>query len=691
MVDVLHIDWETRSDVDLTKVGLDVYSSPASHPAVLMGSYAINSSAVQHWEAHRREIPAELKEAIEDPEVEKWAFGAQFERVISERVLGLKVTRKNWRCSMVLAYMQSFTGGLAEVGEQIGLPQDKLKHKSGRRLIRMFTMPQRITKNQLHLWRDWNTDPVEWQEFCEYNIQDTATETAVKTRLISYPVLPEEWAFYELDQLINDRGMPADPVFIENLIWMSARRKAELLGQMEKLTGLDNPNSTQQLLPWLQERGYPYNDVQKESVTKALNMPPSGREKSKYWERRMEPRDLRRALELRQWASRTSVAKVTTAKLVMGSGDRIRYLFQFAGASRTNRFSGRKVQSQNLIKTPKVLDAEESDEKLSFVTDLVRNGEYDAFDLLFKEPMEGLAGCLRSMFRAPEGCEFIAADLKSIESAVLAWLSGCKRLLEVFREGRDPYKDFGVEFYRKVYDEITREERNVCKPPALGCGFRLGPGKEADGVKTGLLKYAENMGVSLTLEQAIRAVKVFRETYPEIKQFWYDCEKAVRFVLNTHKPFKLGHLTFEWLKPYLLIRLPSGRRMFFYKPRLEQREIDTGRLRRDGTPDTYTRTVFTHMGKSQKTQQWIRLESHGGVLTEEVTQATARDVLKVGLTRLHEAGFCLVGHAHDEALALARVGGDQLGRMIEIMCRPIDWAPGLSLGASGWRGKFYRK
>lgn len=712
MPDKVHLDFETAADADLTKVGLDVYSSPQSNPRVLMASYRINNEKLQHWEAHKSKFPSDLRDALLDPECERWAFNAQFERTIARRVLKIATPRRRWRCAMVLAYMESFMGGLADVADQIGLPLDKQKMKDGKRLIRKFCMPQRLTKNQPNEWRNWITDPGEWELFGQYNDQDVISEEAVVQRLIRFPIPADEWENYELDQRINDRGMPVDPDFVSNVIWMAARRKAELLAQMQEITGADNPNSTQQLLPWLQAEGYPYSDLQSESVGKALKLSPD------LWDCPKdvpddEAPDAVRVLRLRQWAARTSVSKAVTAQRVVGSDGRARFLYQFCGAGRTGRVAGREIQPTNMMRTPKVLDAEESDEKLSYVTDLIRAGDYDGFDLLFKERMLAFTGCMRSLFRAPDGEKLMAMDYSSIESVGLGWVTNCERLLEVFRSGRDAYKDFGTMFYQKSYDEITRVERQICKPPTLGCGYRLSAGTDKDGVKTGLLAYAENMGVEMTLEEAQRAVTVFREGYPEVPQFWYDCEKAVRHVLQTHKPYELGPVLFDWMKPYLLIRLPSGRCIYYYKPRMEKRTVYTGRMVRkrvksrgyfeDGAPpgqwitteeeETYTRNSFTYMGRNQKTTRWDRIDGHGGPTTENIVQALTRDIEMVGLRRLHKAGFNLIGHAYDEGVALVKDGDNYhtLERMREVWIEPIDWAPDFPLNAAGWQGSFYRK
>jgi len=387
--DTVHLDWETAADVDLTRAGLDVYTSPRARPRVLMGAYRINTGPLRQWQAHKGRIPAELVEALLDPEVEKWGFLSQFERVVARRVLGIDTPIRNWRCSGVLAYMLSFTGGLDDVGEQIGLPQSLQKISEGRKLIRKFCMPQNLTRNQPNEWRNWWTDPDDWEVFCGYNRQDVVTEESIKARLSKYPVLALEWNYYELDQLINERGIPVDLNFIENVIWMAERRRAELHRKMILITGLQNPNSQPQLLGWLQGEGYPADDIRKETVDKVLKiggMTKAGAE----------------VLRLRQWASLTSMKKADAAQRVVGDDARARFLFQFLGASRTGRFAGREIQSQNMKRTPKLLDAEEDDTKLTIVTDLIRDGDYAGLEFFLAEPLLGLSGCMRSLFRAPD-------------------------------------------------------------------------------------------------------------------------------------------------------------------------------------------------------------------------------------------------------------------------------------------------
>ncbi len=694
MFDTLHWDVETAADVDLRKVGLDVYCN--SNARVIKIAYRINDRKIQQWdESDGGRFPRELVQALESPDVQKWAFNSQFERTIARRVMKVRTPRKKWRCGLVLSYMHAFTGGLEDVGDQCGLPLDKQKMKDGKRLIRRFCMPQKVSKNQPYEWRNWLTDPEDWETFSEYNVQDVITEEALVRRLMPFPIPDEEWENYELDQLINDRGLPLDMDFVENIIEMSARRKRELLDRMKKISGSANPNSTTQLLPWLKLVGYPYDNLRKESVEKTL--------------RRIKKNDPAvymtkegiRVLRLRQWASRTSVNKAVTAKAVVGKDGRARFQYQFCGAGRTWRASGRLIQPQNLMRTPKILDPEKDSTKLDIATNLIRSGDYDGLDLYIREPMLALTGTMRGMFRAPDGSEFQVCDFSSIESVGLGYVANCERLLEVFRSGRDAYRDFGTMFYQKPYEEISSAERQICKPPTLGCGYRLSAGRDEGGIKTGLLAYAENMGVEMTLEEAQRAVRTFREGYPEIPEYWKKCEIAAHHVLRTHKPHDVGCVTFEWRKPYMLIRLPSGHCIYYYKPRLETRTVYTGRFRQvyvngrlvGEEEETYNRLCFTYMGKHQKTGKWVRLEAHGGVFTENIVQAITRDVQMVGLMRLHKAGFYLVGHSHDEQIAMQKIGDNYytLQRMKEEVTAPIDWLPGFPLNAAGWHGPYYRK
>jgi DNA polymerase len=477
--------------------------------------------------------------------------------------------------------------------------------------------------------------------------------------------------------------MPFDRVFALNVARMSEARRDELLDRMRALTGLENPNSQSELLRWLRTQGYPFEDIRENTVKRALalNLPCA------------------EVLALRQWSAKTATKKAATALLSAGQDDRIRHMFQFVGASRTGRWAGRLVQPQNLARTPKFLDPEKSSERLDTVTDLIRQGDYEIFPLLVEEPMAVFGGTMRGMFRASPGHMLHICDYSSIEAVGLAWAARCERMLDVFRSGRDIYRDFGMSLYKKAYEAITSAERQICKSACLGCGYGLGPGKVLeDGNMTGLLAYADNMGVQLSPEEAVAAVRAYRDTYAEVVSFWWACGDAAQAVLEEGRAVRVGALRFEYRKPFLLIFLPSGRAIYYYKPRMEMREIRTGKQRWDQTQmrmvdEVYKRNVLTVMGRNQRSTQWERIAARPSHLVENIVQALTRDILKVGLQRLDRAGFQIVGHSHDEIIVESREGDTEhtWEKMRTWMIQPIDWLPGFPIGAAGFSAAYYRK
>jgi DNA polymerase len=729
----LRLDWESRSKIDLFKRGLDVYSADPS-TRILMGAYGFDQDPPKLWQRSDGPIPRELREALLDPHVEKRAFNAQFERVMARRVAKIATPYEGWRCTMVLGFMQSFVGNLDAMGRQVGLPQDQQKLKEGKRLINLFCKPQKVTKKNPHLWRDEYTDPDDWALFCDYCLQDIVAEDGIHARLKRYDVCPEEWALYEMDQRINDRGLPIDMDFVNNAIVMGARRKRELTEELIDLTGLKNPNSPKQLQEWLLERGYPFNDLRKDTVKKVLteNAEAAGVELSAFEDDLVELEtyeggyldpDAVKALLIRQQVARTSVKKYDAIARLVGPGDRLRFGFQMGGASRTNRWAGRGLNPQNLTRTPPDLEVSKAakaagvseDFLMAMVTDFIRDGDYEGVRMSIKEPMNALAGLVRSAIRAPEGYELLACDLSSIETCVIAWLSNAKRLLNVFRRkavdpsAPDPYEDFASIMYKKDVKEVTRKERQNSKPGVLGAGFRLGGGElDAEGKRTGLWGYAEGMGINMTQEEANLAVHVFRkEAYPEIPYLWYALEDAARIAMqepgrrvrpivkyDPENPF-LVPVYLEYKRPYLSIYLPSGRPIRYFKPQLAKVTMRDrqGHIIYNDDGEPWKKWQLSYMGKQQNGQAWVRVYTHGGKLTENIVQAAARDVLVVGLMRAMKAGFPIIGHVHDELINLVRRFSNEftLERLRELMTADIPWAKGLPLGAAGWQAVFYRK
>lgn len=686
----LSLDFETYCDLDLIDVGLDLYSS---HPSceVLMAAYKIDDGETQHWDATSEDMPDDLYEALTDPNFTIWAFNAQFERMILWRVLKMKIPIQRFKCTMVLAYMHSFFGKLEQICRQTGLPQEKQKLDTGKKLIKMFSVPQKITKKNPFTRLDATTNPFEWDQFIEYNIQDVETEYAMRKRLDrrKYPIPDREWDFYWLDQIINDRGLPIDRRFVENALRMATDRKAELLKAMDRFTGLSNSGSRAQLLPWIKARGYPYDDLTKDSVKKALAADDHEIEEGRKPAMTEECYDV---LKLRQQQSRTTPSKYTALLKAMGKDRRMRFVFQFAGASRTARFAGRRFQPQNLTTLRLPGDDDTHLGVMEQLTDAIRDDDYAAVRLYLREPMNALAGLVRSSVRARKGKHLLVCDLSSIESVVIGWIARCERLLQVFRDGKDAYKDFATELFKVAYEEVTSKQRKTSKPATLGAGYRLGGGEMRDGKRTGLWGYAENMGVDMTRREAHKNVATFRRVYPEIPQCWYDLEDAIKRTIRTKRRTTVGLIKFTYEKPYLMCHLPSGRIIYYLKPRIQKKPFKF-KDRETGEEKTIIKDQISYMGKQQNGNAWIRVFSHGGKFIENIVQAVARDILREGLMLAHEKGFNIIGHVHDEIICEEDLDDEEhtLELLRECMIAPIKWGEGLPLNAAGHQGKFYRK
>jgi DNA polymerase len=672
----LHIDFETKCELDLKKVGLDLYMRHESFAPIWVAYALEDEDPIEVDLSEDDTLPDDLLDLLADEEVLVWAFNAAFERLVLNRYYKLRLPIRRFRCSMALAYMHAYVGGLDEVGRQMGLSDKYQKDEDGKRLMRIFSMPQKVTKNQPNRWRNKHTDPVDWTKYGAYCGQDVVAERAQTNELLKYPIPEREWDLWALDQVINDNGIPIDRQFVVNAIRLADKRKKILTEEMERLTGLNNPGSVQQLLPWLKERGYPYDDLRKDTVKITLNRDADENDE-------VELTDLCvKVLKLRQQQARTSVRKYNAILQRLSPDDRIRHILQYGGASRTLRWAGRAMQPQNLPRTPKKLEEPAMLEKVSA---LIREGNYDELELFVAEPMDALAGLVRSAIKAPKDRKLVVCDLASIESRVIAWLTDCKRLLEVFAKGMCAYRDFATELFKIAYDEVTKGQRGDAKPAVLGAGYRLGGGAMIEGKKTGLWGYAENMGIALSKGDSHKAVKVFRKAYSEIPEAWYAYEEAIAHTIRTGKRTKVGPIRFRLERPYLTAELPSGRKLWYLHPRVRLAKIKY-RDPQTNEEKEFEKDSVSYMGKQQNGNKWIRIQSHGGKFIENFVQAIARDVLCEGLLAAADDGFNICMHVHDEIVCEERAGDNYYTneRLKENMAAEIEWCGSMPLDAAGY-------
>lgn len=713
------LDWETRSVLDLAEVGLSVYME---HPstAIIMANYAYGDDKVKRWEPHLDpKIPAELEDALLSPFVTISAWGAQFERAAAKYLLGIDKPASEWCCTMAHSRYLSLPGKLHDAGEILDIGEAAKmrtgggKTGKGAALIRFFCEPESVGGEETlfgisqPLFRDWRTHPKEWALFCDYGGQDVVAERAVGKKLSKFPMPESERELWVLDQKINETGWPVDQTLVDGSAYLIEKELGPLVQQIRDITGVANPNSRDQLLGWLQTQGYDFTSLNKDFVARAAT-------------ECSLTAGAKQVLAIREQTSKSSVSKYTALARMTCADGRLRHQYTFYGAH-TGRWAAHGANVGNFPKPTKQVE-----KNLYRAVELTRNKDYEAILKEFGKPLEVASSVLRSAFRAPPGFKFVVADLNAIENRGLGYLARCEAILDVFRNGRDPYLDFATKMYGITYEEALaeyetghKEKRTICKAPVLGCGYALGPGKqhEVDGnlVWTGLMGYAQKMGIEMTIEEAREAVRVFRSSYSEVKTLWKDMEHASVFA--TRHPGQLVGVGvpqtkreeeyFDSIKrkpqePILFFKatgtkmlemvLPASRSLFYNDPRvvIEDKEYEdpkTGQVRR------YKQDVLFHKGKDQKTRQWVEVPTHGGPLVENADQAICRDVLTNGLKKADAMGFEIVGHTYDEAVTLAPINGNLgIDQLCECLCSPLGWDGGnFPLAASGFEDEIYRK
>lgn len=673
--DRVHLDWETFSPVSLPKVGVSRY---ARHPDTecLMGAWSLNDVPQPQWRAAEGEpMPRMLKSALESPDVDKWAWNAPFEINIARHVLKLKIDVNQWFDTMVLAMTCSLPGKLEKAGPIVDLDDDKLKMGKGKRLMKKFSEPRKPTKGNPSTRWLWSDDVPDWEEYLDYNRGDETAERAIYHRLKAYMPPDHEWELWHLDQVINEEGLPINMRMVRNAITIYETLKRQKLTEMNEITGLDNSNSGPQLLPWLQDNGYPFNDLKAGHIDRAIEREAKDND--------YEGNDYLTVLRLRSEVSRTSPKKFHALQRATDSDDRLRYAFQFAGAARTWRWAGRIYQPQNLPRPTKKLE-----KGIATHAKAVETLDAESIALIYDAPFDLLASVIRPVVQTPEGETFIDVDLNAIENRVLGWLADCPKILEVFLKNLDPYIAFAVYMYGIPYEELWEQYKNgdssrrtIAKPGVLGCGYMLGAGdvhyNRATGEKegTGLLGYAWNMGVKqFTKEESALSVETFRREFREVKEYWYAIEKAAKQCIRRNEEVDFGVLSFDRKGPFMRMNLPSGRSLHYVRPRIEDTKMPWGEMK----------ASITYEGLNDK-KQWARQSTHPGKLTENADQAIARDILAHGLILAHKEGIRIPLHVHDQIVGRVSVteAEEKLQILKECMSVVPKWAKGLPLGVAG--------
>ena len=646
---VLSIDLETYSDIDLGSCGVYRYVEGDFH--VLLFSYAIDDEDVQIVDlANGEELPQEVVDAIFDDSIIKSAWNAQFERTCLSRYFGKRLSPDAWQCSMVWAASLSLPLKLKTAAQV--LKTGELKDDAGDRLIRYFSVPCRPTKSNGGRKRNLPEHaPEDWERFKSYCIQDVRTERAIRHRLEALPLPAQEWNYYRMDQRINDRGVLIDRELVEQAITCDLTLSEEMRRKAYELTGLENPNSVSQLKGWLEERGIAVDSLGKKNVAALI----------RDLDRNSVDSEALEMLKLRLQMAKSSVKKYQAADRYICKDGRAHGLFQFSGANRTQRWAGRGIQLQNL--------PQNHISTLDEARELVKMGCFDMVESIYGNTPDILSQLIRTMLIPKPGHIFIVADFSAIEARILAWLAGESWRLEAFQRGEDIYcasasQMFGVPVAKHGVNGDLRQKGKVAE---LACGY---------GGAAGALISMGALEMGLKEEELPDIIQSWRTANPKIVQFWWDVEKAATETVNDYQDRRVGRVGFQFSANTLWIVLPSGRKLAYIKPRLQ--------------PNRFGRMAITYEGLNAA-NKWSRGETYSGKLVENITQATARDLLAEAMWRMEQAGLKTVGHVHDEVILEVPEGSVTVEDVCAIMNQNPAWADGLPLASAGYQGKYYYK
>lgn len=651
----LSIDIETRSSIDIKKAGAYRYAQSEDF-RILLFAYQWDDDPVMVKDlAQGERVPEPVLMALRDPDVTKHAYNASFEWYCLNRA-GYETPIEQWHCTMIHGLYCGYTAGLEATGKAIGLPQDKQKLAVGKALIRYFCTPCKPTKsNGGRKWNEPKHAPEKWELFKDYCRQDVVTEREILKRLSLFPVPEAEEKLWQMDVKMNAFGVRVDKALIEGALTIDRISRQALMEEAVHITGVDNPNSTAQLMDWLGDNGTETDNLRKATVAELLdgkNTP-----------------EVQRMLEIRQQLGKTSIKKYVAMETAKGADDRIRGLTQFYGANRTGRWAGRLVQIQNLPRNYlKTLDSARK---------IVKAGNHDGLKMVYGNVQDTLSQLIRTAFIPSEGHKFVVADFSAIEARVIAWLAGEQWVNEVFATHGKIYEATASQMFHVPIEKIAKGNpeyslRQKGKVATLALGYQGG---------TPALIAMGALQMGLSEEELPDIVQRWRQANPRIRDLWYAIEQAALAAMQTAQPQAINGLIFAlegdlvYGQCFLTVRLPGGRKLYYAKPFLQENQF--GKLA----------VHYYGIGKNKK---WGVESTYGGKMTENIVQAIARDCLAETLRRIDARGLQVVFHVHDEVIidAPMEVTVDEI---CGLMAEPIPWAPGLILKGAGFENDYYMK
>ncbi|MBW8383977.1 MAG: DNA polymerase [Youngiibacter sp.] len=660
-MDNLSIDIETYSSVDLKKSGLYKYVQSPDFE-ILLFAFSLNGYPVQVMDlAQGESIPPHIIGHLCNADTIKHAYNASFEWYCLSKWLSarrLRTPLSSWRCTMAHGLYCGYTAGLSATGDAIGLPQDKRKLGIGYSLIKEFCVPHKPSKTKPRLRTLPAHEPEKWQLFKDYCKQDVVTEMTILNKLSGFPMPEDEQRMWELDQIINARGVNMDQNVIYGALEIAEKVSIQQMQEAKRISKLDNPKSVAQLKKWLEEETEEeLESLNKETVSNLLGSDALAD-------------NVQRMLELRQEFSKTSNKKYTAMINAVCEDGRVRGLLQYYGANRTGRWAGRLVQVQNLPRNYL--------ESLDTARDLVKARRLDALKAIYGNVPDTLSQLIRTAFIPSPGNIFLVSDYSAIEARVIAWYAGETWRQEVFRTHGKIYEASASQMFGVPIEKIKKGNpeyalRAKGKVAELALGYQ---GSSGALINMGAL----DMG--LTEGELPDIVSRWRGANKRIVDLWYAMENAAMEVMEYGHPVALKGLLIQREADlakgldFLTIQLPSGRKLFYVNPHL-------------GT-NRFGKSSICYWGMDQTSKKWCVQETYGGKLVENIVQATARDCLALAIARIETKGYPIVMHVHDEIIIDAPAGTD-LDAVNDIMGEPIGWAPGLLLRGDGFETSYYKK
>ncbi|MEI3609969.1 DNA polymerase [Pseudogracilibacillus sp. SO10305] len=640
----LNIDIETYSSVDLAKSGVYRYVE-ADDFEVMLFAYSVDSGPVHVIDlANGESIPSEIEQAIFNEGVTKWAFNAQFERICLSRHFKQHLSPVDWRCTMVWSAYLGLP--LSLEGAAMVTGADKQKLSEGKDLIRFFSIPCKPTKTNGGRTRNLKEhDPNKWNSFKAYNKRDVETEIAIQDKLSKFPMPEVEWDNYLLDQLINDRGIKIDLELVAQAIKCDDLIRNQLVSRMKEITKLENPNSVKQMREWLQTKGVETDSLNKAAVTHLIET---------------NEDEIKEVLQLRKQLAKSSVKKYAAMENVVCRDGRARGLIQFYGANRTGRFAGRLIQVQNLPQNH-ISDLDEA-------RALLKQGNFEALQILYDSVPSVLSQLIRTAFVPIRNNRFIIVDFSAIEARVIAWLAGETWRNEVFTSHGKIYEASAAQMFKVPLDEITKDSslRQKGKIAELALGY---------GGSVGALKSMGATNMGLEEHELKPLVDVWRQSNSKIVKFWWDVDRAAKETVRQRKAHMTHGIQFEYQSGMLLIGLPSGRWLSYVKPRIGINSFGNESVSYEGIGST---------------KKWERIFSYGPKFVENIVQAISRDLLCFALQRVHNEGFRIVMHVHDE-IVIEAPNDVTVEYISDLMSLSPPWAETLELRADGFDTNFYKK